>query len=159
MDKREIAASILHTASKIVSSERKNQHGDAENSFHMIAALWRAYLTGRPGEIDARDVAHMMALLKIARSVHGDASHADHYVDAAGYAALAGMLARVEMQRYTGVFDDPVGDLQHGKGHAPGIVWDDDISEEMLKRLEAGEAADAQIVENLQDRVNRLRVR
>ena len=39
-----------------------------------------------------QDVARMMELLKIARSIYGDQSNRDNYIDSIGYAALAGML-------------------------------------------------------------------
>lgn len=107
-DKREIAQNTLQTALDVVMKQRQNAHGDAEDSFSMIADLWDAYLRsahdkaihqpveplldGRKFRLSAFDVAQMMVLLKIARSVHGDKSHADHYVDAAGYSALAAML-------------------------------------------------------------------
>jgi hypothetical protein len=42
--------------------------------------------------ITPADVARMMDLLKISRSVHGDPLNVDNYVDGAGYQALAGML-------------------------------------------------------------------
>jgi hypothetical protein len=59
--------------------------------------LWRTYISHveeRPydSSILPHDVANMMILVKIARSMYGD-YHEDNFVDAAGYAALAGMLA------------------------------------------------------------------
>jgi hypothetical protein len=83
---------ILKTASDI--AEGKRDANGAENSFNLIADLWTAYLrkaTGMPAKLLASDVAQMMALLKIARSVCG-APCPDHYIDQAGYAAWAGHL-------------------------------------------------------------------
>jgi hypothetical protein len=34
----------------------------------------------------------MMEMLKIARSIYGDSTNRDNFIDSAGYAALAGML-------------------------------------------------------------------
>jgi len=107
---RQIAGQILETAAKTVMTERGTQHGDAENSFRMIGEMWMAYLrntwkrraaTGseiKDLTIEPVDVANMMVQLKQARSVYGDGTNLDHYVDAAGYTALAGMLT-VEAQK------------------------------------------------------------
>jgi hypothetical protein len=94
-DKREIAEKVLQTALDVVMNQRQNAHGGAENSFAIIGDYWDTYLKSRGFEtnISAYDVAQMMTLLKIARASMGDRSHADHYIDAAGYNALAAMLA------------------------------------------------------------------
>jgi hypothetical protein len=95
MDKREIAASVLERAQKVVMHERGNEHGDAEDSFATIAAFWASLLSAtnhREVHISGADVALMMTLLKVARSIHGNGMQTDHYVDMAGYASLAAML-------------------------------------------------------------------
>jgi hypothetical protein len=98
-DKREVAGTVLDRARKVVMSERGNQHGDAEDSFQMIADLWTAHLqhTNRDSSFGAIrvtpfDVAQMMVLLKVARSVYGDPFNPDNYIDAAGYSSLAAMI-------------------------------------------------------------------
>jgi len=85
------AADMLAEAALIVEGARQ-RHGGSERSFGFIAALWSAY-TGHP--ITPRDVAVMMVLLKIGRAQSG-APIRDHFVDMAGYAALAGELAQEE---------------------------------------------------------------
>lgn len=93
-----VTGEILEEALGIVEGARNVTHGDKERSFVAIAKLWNAYLDMRPrrhGEILASDVGQMMVLLKMARSKHGT-PHRDHFVDAAGYAALAGELALSE---------------------------------------------------------------
>jgi hypothetical protein len=105
---RENAHNMLYNAAKIITTQRGNQHGGAENSFQTIGDLWTTLLKqatihrrGGEGEIVAiddlqitpADVAHMMNILKIARAIHGDPLNEDNYVDAAGYAALAGSLS------------------------------------------------------------------
>lgn len=77
---------ILNKAAKAISGERDEHYGSPEDNFQRIANLWTAYY-GRP--FTAIDVAMMMILLKIARTVY-DPSHEDNYVDIAGYAACAG---------------------------------------------------------------------
>ena len=92
-----IAGALLAEAAEIVGGARNATHGDKERSFVAIAGLWNAYLDGRkaPGPISPRDVAACMVLLKLARSVQGTPDR-DHFLDAAGYAAIAGELAACE---------------------------------------------------------------
>lgn len=89
---------ILETASACVCGDRDEQYGNPENSFALIARLWNDYLQGGAGLkptpvtmdiISPRDVAAMLALLKIAR-IRGGQKHADNWVDLAGYAACGG---------------------------------------------------------------------
>ena len=91
-----VAHSILTEAAGIVQGARNATHGDKERSFAAIADLWNAYLDNRAGgqeaPISPRDVASLMVLLKLARSIQGEAVR-DHFLDAAGYAAIAGELA------------------------------------------------------------------
>ena len=73
---------LLDDAKKIVCGERDKQYGTIEDNFGFIANLWTVY-TGVG--IEARDVANMMILLKIARNTNS--GHRDNWVDIAGYAA------------------------------------------------------------------------
>lgn len=77
---------ILNKAAQAISGERDEHYGNPEDNFQRIANLWTDYY-GRPFTVT--DVAMMMILLKIARTVH-DPSHEDNYIDIAGYAACAG---------------------------------------------------------------------
>jgi hypothetical protein len=84
-------ADLLTQASQLVSDTRAATHGDAHRNHWNIARLWNAFLSIRPEPADPlspRDVALMMALLKVARTQLGD-HNADDYVDAAGYVAIA----------------------------------------------------------------------
>jgi hypothetical protein len=83
-------ADILATASEYVSIDRAATHGDAENNFRRIADLWNAYLG--VNTISAVDVAVMLALLKVAR-IKSNPTHADNWIDIAGYAACGGEIA------------------------------------------------------------------
>ena len=82
---------ILKTAENIVNGDREKQYGKAENNFNTIANLWADYLSVKeePTEIEPKDVAAMLALLKIARIASGHAKE-DNWVDIAGYAACGG---------------------------------------------------------------------
>lgn len=80
---------ILDAAQSCVCGKREQDYGSPEDSFSMIAAMWDAYLTARKPPISSRDVAAMLALLKIARIATGG-PHIDNWVDLAGYAACGG---------------------------------------------------------------------
>lgn len=62
---------ILDTAIKCVCDDREQDYGSPENNFATIAKLWNIYLD--TDQIDAHDVAVMMALLKVARIISGQA--------------------------------------------------------------------------------------
>lgn len=82
---------ILDAAKKCVCQDRNEQYGSPEDNFGKIAELWSAYR----GELFLkRDVAMMMALVKIARIYAGETE--DSYIDLAGYAACGGELASEE---------------------------------------------------------------
>lgn len=75
----------LQSAIEIVCKDREDTYGSPEDNFDLIAALWTEY-TGT--ELSSKDVAMMMALLKIARIKTGKYK-ADNFIDLAGYAACA----------------------------------------------------------------------
>lgn len=84
-------ADILHAAEKCVCGQREQDYGTPENNFKAIAKLWETYLNkactrGVNVRVEAKDVAVMMALLKIARIAAGGGK-ADSWIDLAGYAA------------------------------------------------------------------------
>ena len=84
---------ILREALKIVNGDREQSYGNAEDNFTRIADLWRAYLHTKTPQhyvnITGIDVANMMILLKIARTITGT-GRMDNWIDIAGYAACAG---------------------------------------------------------------------
>ena len=83
---------ILEAASKAVHAEDKDHdYGSPEDNFGTIAKLWTVYLDASHDAhvlFDARDVAAMMVLLKIARVA--TSNKADNWIDIAGYAACGG---------------------------------------------------------------------
>ena len=92
----DIPEQILRETIDEVNS-KGDEHGDTEMSFNMISELWSTYVSHAhtihaESWITPHDVAQMLALLKIARSVYGFSR--DNYVDAAGYTAIAAMLNR-----------------------------------------------------------------
>jgi hypothetical protein len=90
------AHEIAERAASLVNGDRNHTHGEAKQNHANIAAHWNAYLHSRwPGcmvNLTPRDVACMMVLLKVARTCLG-AHNLDDYVDAVGYASIAGDIA------------------------------------------------------------------
>lgn len=88
--------SVLEAAIQTVA-DRGVPYGGVEDNFNRIASLWQAHLENRYASpdfaafpvVDAADVAMMMALMKIAR-LEANPSHADSWIDVAGYAACGG---------------------------------------------------------------------
>ena len=92
------AREIAQRAAELVSGDREAQHGDKMENFSNIAALWNAWIDVQQdmhGKVflNVEDVAAMMVLLKLARTVIGK-QNLDDYVDACGYAACMGEVAQ-----------------------------------------------------------------
>lgn len=100
----------LKAAAECVCGSREEDYGSPEDNFAVIAALWTAY-TGT--DVTPKDVAMMMALLKIARAKAG--SKPDTYVDLAGYAACgAEISAREPKQSAKRTQDTATNDIGTG---------------------------------------------
>lgn len=91
------AGQIIESAAALVGGDRRDAYGaDPMPGFAKIATLWNGLLiiagkaTASP--IDEHDVAQMMVSLKQARAYTGPL-RLDHYIDEAGWAALAGEAA------------------------------------------------------------------
>jgi len=83
---------ILDTAKDLVTTDRAEQHGDAEANFRMMATYWNTHL-GLIDFIKVDDVPIMLSLMKIAR-LHGDGTkNLDNYIDVCGYMSLGGEIA------------------------------------------------------------------
>jgi len=78
----------LTAAADLVHGERQKDYGTPQVNFARIAELWSPIFGGtvKPGE-----VALALAQLKIARLIHTP-THADSWVDAAGYIAIGAEL-------------------------------------------------------------------
>ena len=88
---------ILRRTAKMVSKKRSKTHGGYKYTFIRIAEMWGAYLGC---ELEPKDVAVMMVLLKTIRSQSG-VFNMDDYNDMAGYAAIGGALAEHDESRMT----------------------------------------------------------
>ena len=89
---------ILAAAQRCVSGDREQDYGSPENNFLTIGNLWTIYLAASgklTARITSKDVAAMLALLKIARIASGHAK-ADNWIDLAGYAACGGEIEAKE---------------------------------------------------------------
>jgi len=89
----------LDEAKRIICTERVDVHGNPEDCFSGIAALWTAYLSNKYYNFETpllpEDVAMMMSLFKIGR-YQMNPLHEDNVVDAIGYIALAAELSKDE---------------------------------------------------------------
>lgn len=83
---------LLDEAKQIITADRQDQYGDAEDSFSTIGQFWTTFLRARHPRLDipaikGSDVALMLDLMKTARQAVTN-KH-DNLVDKAGYTALA----------------------------------------------------------------------
>ena len=80
--------SVLKEAHKIIYDDREKTYGKPSKNLDTIAKMWNAYITALgERDLNAKDVATMMILLKAARLAN-DQTHRDSVVDICGYAAL-----------------------------------------------------------------------
>lgn len=84
----------LKAAAECVCGSREEDYGSPEDNFSTIAGLWTAYIGTN---VTPKDVAMMMALLKIARAKAG--SKPDTYIDLAGYAACGAEISARDPKR------------------------------------------------------------
>lgn len=83
---------LTQTAASLITGDRLQDYGPPVENFQRIANLWNAHM--QTTLFTPRKVAEMMLLLKMARTVNSPTE--DSYVDAIGYAAIAGELAELE---------------------------------------------------------------
>lgn len=83
-------------AAVLLSGDRADKHGNLLENFYLISSLWQEYLTASMNidiKLKSKDVANMMILLKVARSISGKYNE-DDYIDIAGYAGISGQLSQ-----------------------------------------------------------------
>jgi hypothetical protein len=81
---------VLKEANAIIYGDREKTYGHPAKNLKTIAVMWNAYLNAKVtdvNELNAKDVAAMMMLVKVARFAN-DPDHRDNLVDICGYAAL-----------------------------------------------------------------------
>ena len=92
MEKRE---KIVEKMCECIFKDRQNSYGKPEDNFQTIANFWNEYLGIKDDtfKLTKQDVANMMLLLKVAR-MKSSPEHLDNYIDAAGYAVIAGSFCK-----------------------------------------------------------------
>jgi hypothetical protein len=80
----------LETALSIVYGARSAEYGHPIDDFRRIATMWSAFLGT---EIEPKQVAAMMVLLKTSRLAHS-IDHEDSWVDIAGYVGCVDRIQR-----------------------------------------------------------------
>ena len=101
-------AEILEAAKRCVCGEREGEYGTPERNFDTIARLWTVYLNARVPDngfrgtllVTPKDVAMMMALLKVARISASDKAAALISEKAAEYEALQSSAAAAAGRGY-----------------------------------------------------------
>lgn len=89
---------ILESALQCVNGDRQQDYGSPEQNFLSIANMWNTYILSTGHKfLDAKDVAAMLALLKIIRIASGHAK-ADNWIDLAGYAACGGEIEITDLE-------------------------------------------------------------
>jgi Cdc6-like AAA superfamily ATPase len=126
MPKIRKAVEICEHAAELIDNDRKESYGSVRENHENIARFWNAYLESRRdvvAPLEALDILHMMALLKIARTQTGD-FHSDNWMDAVGYMALAGEVADLkdpieEIEKSTTEFGEMSGIPNPAPRHIP----------------------------------------
>lgn len=89
---------LLYEGARLTGGDRNKTYGSPFDNLDNTATLWSAYLHAKYRgqtvdevqlQLTAEDVAHMMQLLKMARTI-APGYHADNYIDNATYGAIAG---------------------------------------------------------------------
>ena len=89
--------SILSEAVRLTSGDRMQHYDHPLPNHERIAALWNAFLGGRPDRgrpLAPDEVCHMMILVKISRDMFRPRE--DNLVDIAGYARCIQMIREVD---------------------------------------------------------------
>ena len=84
-----VKRAILERAIGLIMGDREEDYGEAHKNFSDIAALWSVVLGV---DVQPWQVAVCMSQLKLARAIK-TSTHADSWVDMAGYVGLAAGLA------------------------------------------------------------------
>lgn len=127
---RETAADIGNEAIGLISKDRAKTHGHALHQHQTAAGLWTAYLHGRGKMADGaaltgHEVAMLLMLLKASRDAVG-AHNRDNFVDATGYACLAGAIRQFEEDYEQGLqegWSDRPAPVAEDRGASPDETW------------------------------------
>jgi hypothetical protein len=81
---------ILHQADTLINGERADAYGPPQKNFRVVADLWQPIFGVG---VTPAQVALALTQLKVARLIQSP-DHEDSWIDAAGYVALGGELAK-----------------------------------------------------------------
>ena len=98
--KREI---ILGKAIELTTGEREDHHGKVYENMESLSKIWALRLGV---DIKPQQAALMLADLKLMRIWNGKSDFVDHFVDGAGYMAIAGEVAMFEEELSDGLSED-----------------------------------------------------
>lgn len=88
-----LRAQVLRTAESLVNGQRADDYGPPAENFGRVAAMWSAQFAAKLKEpLTADEVAIGLVHLKLSRLANTP-DHADSFIDAAGYIALAAEIA------------------------------------------------------------------
>jgi aminoglycoside phosphotransferase len=110
-----ITADFISKALELVQGDRANTHGNKRINHGNIAALWTAYLRhfhGLDHDLSPADIAKLMVLLKVARTMEGDYNE-DDFVDMVGYAGIAGELENKPRTTAAEIYENFKEDAEH----------------------------------------------
>jgi hypothetical protein len=126
---RDVAADIGTEAIDLISKDRAKTHGHALVQHQVAADLWTAYLKGRGklnfAPLTAHEVAMLLMLLKASRDAVGSRNR-DNFVDAVGYACLAGAIREFEEIDNAGVqegWTDRPAEAPKDRGETATEAW------------------------------------
>jgi hypothetical protein len=86
-----LRAQLLQRGLELTTGDRNKSYGEPYDNLHRCAQLIEAYLRAKYGTaitVTAEDVAHIMSLVKIGRSMT-PGYHEDNYLDSAVYQTIA----------------------------------------------------------------------
>lgn len=90
-------AEVLRTAESLVNGARADDYGPPQENFGRVAAMWSAQFAAKLKEpLTADEVAIALVHLKLSRLANTP-DHADSFIDAAGYIALAAEIAEAAL--------------------------------------------------------------
>jgi hypothetical protein len=96
------AVEIIQNAGREVEDFKAKEHGEKKENFKAISDLWESY---HNVAFTKKDVAMLMALMKIGRIKTKSAPHNDdNFIDAIGYLAIAGEFSA---EKYTVIRESP----------------------------------------------------
>jgi len=118
-----LRAGVLSDALELTTGDRNQTYGDPYENMQRTADLFNAFLGSKLRKnLNARDVASLLALLKLARiGGEKDVPHRDNYVDGAAYLAIAYECAQ---RPYAATDDHQYASPNSGRKSKPNLEFE-----------------------------------